>query len=332
MKKVLVTGAGGFLGLALVKLLLAKGIEVNALVRRDNAELSQMGVSIFKGDLTDYTAVETAATGCDTVFHVASKAGVWGPEADYIASNITGTQHVIEACEKSAIARLIYTSTPSVIFSGKDEDGVDERAPYSSKPLNHYTATKIAAEKMVLAANSPSLLTTSLRPHLIWGPGDPHLIPRVISKAKAKRLALVGHQDKLVDTVYVDNAALAHYQAAVELTQGARCAGKAYFISNDQPVTMAKMLNDILDAAGLPPVRKRVSTGLAYSVGAILEAVYGALRIRKEPAMTRFVAKQLATSHWFDISAAKRDFNYEPKISMKQGMKNLAQYLADKPK
>lgn len=328
MKKVLVTGAGGFLGLALVKLLISKGISVHALIRRDNDQLSQLGVTIFKGDLTDYAAVEDAAIDCDTVFHVASKAGVWGDEADYIASNITGTKHVIEVCEKLAISRLIYTSTPSVIFSGKDEDGVDESAPYSCKPLNHYTATKIAAEKMVLAANSATLYTTSLRPHLIWGPGDPHLIPRVISKAKAKRLALVGHQDKLVDTVYVDNAALAHYQAAIELTQGARCAGMAYFISNDQPVTMAKMLNDILHAAGLPPVKKRVSSRLAYAVGASLEFIYGALRLRQEPAMTRFVAKQLATAHWFDISAAKRDFNYQPKISMAQGMALLTEYLA----
>ncbi|MCE2570409.1 NAD-dependent epimerase/dehydratase family protein [Motilimonas eburnea] len=327
MEKVLVTGAGGFLGLALVKLLLTKGIQVNALVRRDNPELGQLDVTIFKGDLTDYMAVEDAARDCDTVFHVASKAGVWGAEEQYIASNITGTQHVIEACENLAISRLIYTSTPSVIFSGKDEDGVDESAPYSNNPLNHYTATKIAAEKMVLAANSDTLLTTSLRPHLIWGPGDPHLIPRVISKAKAKRLALVGNRDKLVDTVYVDNAALAHYQAAVELTQDAKCAGKAYFVSNDQPVTMATMLNDILYAAGLPPVQKRVSSQLAFAVGASLEFIYGVLRLKQEPAMTRFVAKQLATAHWFDISAAKRDFGYQPTISMTQGMAKLKQSL-----
>ncbi|MCE0558769.1 NAD-dependent epimerase/dehydratase family protein [Motilimonas sp. E26] len=330
MKTVLVTGAGGFLGLALTKLLISKGIKVHALIRRDNPELSDLGAIIFKGDLIDYQAIENAAQGCDTVFHVASKAGVWGAEADYIASNISGTKHVLEVCFDLGIPRLIYTSTPSVIFSGQDENGVNETAPYSAHPLNHYTSTKIAAEKMVLAANSFELKTTSLRPHLIWGPGDPHLVPRVINKAKQGRLALVGKQDKLVDTVYVDNAALAHYQAAIELENEAKCAGKAYFISNDEPVTMAVMLNHILSAADLPPVNKRVPASIAYTLGLILEAVYGLLSIKQEPAMTRFVARQLSTAHWFDISAAKKDFGYLPQVNLKQGMLRLEAWLANK--
>jgi len=327
MKRLLVTGAGGFLGLALVKQLVASGLKVHALIRRDNPALTALGVTIFNGDLTDYDAVEHAAQRCDTVFHVASKAGVWGAEADYIASNITGTQNVLEACFATGVRQLVYTSTPSVIFSGQDEKGVDESTPYSAQPLNHYTSTKIAAEKMVLAANCSTLKTTSLRPHLIWGPGDPHLIPRVISKAKQNRLALVGKEDKLVDTVFVDNAALAHYQAALELEGEAKCAGKAYFISNDQPVTMAAMLNDILSAANLPPVTKRVPASVAYTVGTILEVAYGLFGIKQEPAMTRFVARQLSTAHWFDISAAKRDFGYQPQVSMEDGMARLKQSL-----
>ncbi|MCE2597149.1 NAD-dependent epimerase/dehydratase family protein [Motilimonas cestriensis] len=329
MKTVLVTGAGGFLGLALTKLLISKGIKVHALIRRDNAELSALGVVIFKGDLIDYQAIENAAQGCDTVFHVASKAGVWGAEADYIASNITGTKHVLEVCFDLGIPRLIYTSTPSVIFSGQDENGVNESTPYSAHPLNHYTSTKIAAEKMVLAANGFELKTTSLRPHLIWGPGDPHLVPRVISKAKQGRLALVGKQDKLVDTVYIDNAALAHYQAACELESEAKCAGKAYFISNDEPVTMAAMLNGILSAAHLAPVSKRVPAGVAYSLGLFLEGAYGLLGIKQEPVMTRFVARQLSTAHWFDISPAKTDFAYQPKVSLAEGMVKLETWLAN---
>ncbi|RJG40158.1 NAD-dependent epimerase/dehydratase family protein [Motilimonas pumila] len=325
MQQVMITGARGFLGLSLVRLLRQHNIAVNALVRGPHPELSRLGVNVIIGNLADKVAISTAMENCDTVFHVASKAGVWGDEQEYIDTNVTGNQNIIDACQSLGIKHLVYTSTPSVIFSGKDEDGVDESTPYCSHPLNAYTRTKIIAERAVLAANSPQLKTCAIRPHLIWGPGDPHLIPRVIAKAKAGKLALVGKEDKLVDTVYVENAALAHFLAAQELHQDGKCAGKAYFISNDEPITMAAMLNHILAAAQLPAVSKRVPASLAYGIGAALETVYRFASLQQEPAMTRFVAKQLSTSHWFDISAAKRDFGYHAPITIAQGMAQLKQ-------
>lgn len=324
----LVTGAGGFLGKAICQRLLAAGIRVTGLARGDYPELTDMGVNMVRGDIADKTAVLDAMKGCDLVFHVASKAGVWGSKQSYFSPNVDGAANIISACQQLNISTLIYTSTPSVTFAGEDESGIDESAPYAAHYLNHYGESKAVAEKMVLEANSGALKTLALRPHLIWGPEDPHLVPRVIDRAKAGRLKLVGQQDKLVDTIYVGNAAYAHILAAVNLcSEDASAAGKAYFLSNDEPITMAAMLNKILACADLPAVTQRVPAGLAYAVGVVLEGVYGILGKTEEPMMTRFVAKQLSTSHYFDISAAKTDLGYCPLVSIDQGMVKLREYL-----
>jgi nucleoside-diphosphate-sugar epimerase len=325
--KVFVTGAGGFLGFAICKRLIAAGIAVVGFARSDYPKLTQMGVHLIQGDIANPEQVTEAMQGCDLVFHVASKAGVWGSKQSYFSPNVDGADNIINACQRLNIQYLIYTSTPSVTFAGEDENGINEQAPYAKSYLNYYGESKAVAEKMMLAANSPSLKTTALRPHLIWGPNDPHLVPRVIERAKAGRLKLVGKQDKLVDTIYVDNAAYAHLLAAVDLTSAAKSAGKAYFLSNDQPITMAQMLNKILACVDLPPVSKRVPAGLAYGVGALLESVYLAINKAEEPIMTKFVAKQLSTSHYFDISAAKKDLGYQPLVSIDEGMFRLADSL-----
>ena len=323
-----VTGAGGFLGKAICQRLLAAGLKVTGFARGDYPELTALGVTMIRGDIADKTAVLNAMKGCDLVFHVASKAGVWGSKQSYFSPNVDGAANIISACQQLKISKLIYTSTPSVTFAGVDESGIDESAPYADNYLNHYGESKAIAEQMVLEANSQALKTLALRPHLIWGPEDPHLVPRVIERAKAGRLKLVGKEDKLVDTIYVGNAAYAHILAAVNLcSEDASAAGKAYFLSNDEPITMAAMLNKILACADLPEVSKRVPAGLAYAVGVVLESVYGVLGKTEEPMMTRFVAKQLSTSHYFDISAAKTDFGYSPIISIDQGMVKLRQYL-----
>ncbi|AQS37134.1 nucleoside-diphosphate-sugar epimerase [Shewanella psychrophila] len=323
-----VTGAGGFLGKAICQRLLAAGLQVTGFARGDYPELTALGVTMVRGDIADKTAVINAMKGCDLVFHVASKAGVWGSKQSYFSPNVDGAANIISACQQLNISKLIYTSTPSVTFAGTDESGIDESAPYAANYLNHYGESKAIAEQMVIKANSHYLKTVSLRPHLIWGPEDPHLVPRVIERAKAGRLKLVGKEDKLVDTIYVGNAAYAHILAAVNLCNGgASAAGKAYFLSNDEPITMAAMLNKILACADLPEVNKRVPASLAYVVGVVLESVYGVLGKTNEPMMTRFVAKQLSTSHYFDISAAKTDFDYSPIISIDQGMVKLRQYL-----
>ena len=321
---VFVTGAGGFLGTAICRFLRAANIKVIGFARSDYPHLSAIGVSLIKGDLQNKKQVREAMHGCDLVFHVASKAGVWGDKESYFKPNVEGTDNILEACRFNKINRLIYTSTPSVTFSGEDESNIDESQPYAAQFLNFYGLSKALAEEKVLKANSDSLKTVALRPHLIWGPGDPHLVPRVIERAQARKLKLVGKEDKLVDTIYIDNAVYAHLLAAVELNEiNACCAGKAYFLSNDQPILMATMLNNILTAANLPTVKARVSAGLAYFLGTVLEWWYLRTGKQEEPIMTRFVAKQLSTSHYFNIEASKKDFNYQALVSIEQGMEQL---------
>lgn len=326
-----VTGAGGFLGKAICLRLVASGIKVTGFARGHYPELEAIGVVMVQGDLVNPEQVKQAMRGCDIVFHVASKAGVWGDRDSYFRPNVRGVANVIAACKELRISKLIYTSTPSVTFAGQDESGIDESTPYAIKFLNNYAHSKAIAEKMVLDANQDSLdnttyvlKTVALRPHLIWGPGDPHLVPRVLARGRIGKLKLVGHKDKLVDTIYIDNAAYAHILAALELCQEKpKCQGKAYFVSNDEPVTMAKMLNLILACDAQPPVTQRVSQTLAYAVGAVLEVAYLLLKKQEEPLMTRFVAKQLSCSHYFNISAAKRDLGYRTLVSIDEGMKRL---------
>lgn len=350
---VFVTGAGGFLGKAICRLLRLANIKVTGFARGNYPELTQMGVNMVQGDITDFVRLKETMKSCDLVFHVAAKAGVWGSKGDYFKPNVQGAKNIIQACQELAITRLVYTSTPSVTFAGVDEAGIDESQPYADNFLNFYGESKALAEQLVLSAShdlkqngnqsstqntlqggpksscqdsyqKKTLKTVALRPHLIWGPNDPHLVPRVLERARAGKLKLVGKEDKLVDTIFVDNAAYAHILAAVALNKpNAACIGKAYFISNDQPITMATMLNNILHCVDLPPVTKRIPSAVAYTVGATLEWFYKTLNIKKEPIMTRFVARQLSTSHYFDISAAKKDLGYTPLISIEEGMKQL---------
>ncbi len=325
---VFVTGAGGFLGKAICKMLHSVDIKVTGFARGQYPELEQMGVNMVQGDIVDLASLTAAMKDCDLVFHVASKAGVWGSKSDYYQPNVDGAANIIQACKALAIKYIVYTSTPSVTFAGVDEEGIDETQPYADKFLNYYAESKALAEQMMLNANNKELKTVALRPHLIWGPEDPHLVPRVIERAKAGRLKLLGKTDKLVDTIYVDNAAYAHILAALKLSEAkVICAGKAYFISNDQPITMASMLNNILACDDLPPVTKRVPVSVAYAIGTLLEWIYSALGKKQEPMMTRFVARQLSTSHYFNIDAAKKDLGYQPLVSIEQGMQQLKQSL-----
>ncbi|NLQ22158.1 NAD-dependent epimerase/dehydratase family protein [Shewanella sp. S-1] len=344
-----VTGAGGFLGKAICLRLLAAGIKVTGFARGHYPELEALGVVMLQGDLVNKDLLQQAMQSCDIVFHVASKAGVWGDRDSYFCPNVKGAANVIAACKALKIDKLVYTSTPSVTFAGQDESGIDESTPYATRFLNHYAHSKAIAEKMMLDANQVgdmplenpdvtqvssqvttqatapyALKTVALRPHLIWGPGDPHLVPRVLSRGRLGKLKLVGREDKLVDTIYIDNAAYAHVLAALELCQAKpKCQGKAYFLSNDEPITMAEMINLILACDALPPVTKRVPQSVAYVAGAVLESVHYLLKKQEEPMMTRFVARQLSCSHYFDISAAKRDLGYRALVSINQGMARL---------
>jgi len=320
--KALVTGGGGYLGGAIVRALLARGDQVISLQRGDYPWLIRAGAEVHSGDINDIELMLRACNGVDAVFHVAGKTGVWGGYRDYFQTNVAGTATVIQACLKNQVPRLIYTSSPSVIFSGRDEVGVNEAAPYPRRYYNHYQRTKALAEQKVLMANSRNLATVALRPHLVWGPDDPHLIGRILARARNGRLRLVSG-DNLVDTTYIDNAAAAHLLAATALHPGSVCAGKSYFISNGEPWILSELINAILTAHRLPPVTRSIMPGLAYSIGALSEFVYTLFRIEQEPLMTRFVARQLSCAHWYDISSARRDLGYTPAVSIAEGLRRL---------
>ncbi len=327
--KVLVTGGGGFLGKAIVAKLLERGDEVRSLARGDYPELDAWGVETLRGDLADPEVVMHAIKGRDLVFHVAGKPGMWGPYEAYRLTNLVGTDNVIAACRKHVVPRLVYTSTPSVVHAGGDIEGADESLPYAAHFEGPYPETKAEAERHVLAANDATLATVAIRPHLIWGPGDNHLIPRLLSRARSGRMRYIGREDKLIDTLYIDNAVNVHLAAGDRLAAGAKCAGKAYFVSQGDPWPASKITNAILAAAGLPPVTKRLPLGLAYAMGALAEATYRLLRIESEPPVTRFVVQQMSTAHWYDISAARRDLGYEPHISIEEGLAKLRRHFGE---
>jgi nucleoside-diphosphate-sugar epimerase len=323
----LVTGGGGFLGGAIVRRLCARGDSVRSLARGDYPELSDIGVEAVRGDLTDPRALKRAVAGCDVVFHVAAKAGIWGLPAEFERTNVEGTRCVVDACRAHGVRRLVFTSSPSVVFDGHDMEGVDESVPYPSHYEAQYPATKARAEQLVLGASGSELATVALRPHLIWGPGDPHLVPRIIARGKAGRLRRIGQGNPLVDSTYIDNAASAHVLAADRLCPGATIAGRAYFLSQGEPWRLWDLVNAILRAACVPPVTRSIPRMVALAAGSFLELSYGALRIAREPAMTRFLARELSTAHWFDIGAARRDLAYEPVITMEEGLRRLEEWL-----
>ncbi len=326
--RILVTGAGGFLGGAVARMLLARGDQVIAVQRGAAAELVALGAELLQGDLAEPATAARAAKGCDGVIHVAAKAGHWGSYASYFSANVLATRNVLAACEQHSIARLVYTSTPSVVHAGGDLAGVNESAPVATHFHAHYPATKAIAEREVLLANSAKLSTCALRPHLIWGPGDNHLLPRLIARAKAGRLRFVGDGQNLLDTIYIDNAARAHLAALDRLAPNAACAGKAYFLSNDEPLPVKEIVNRLIACAGLPPCNKHIPTAIAYAIGALMELSYRVLPLKGEPLLTRFVVSQLSTAHWFDISAAKRDLGYRAEVSITEGLALLAATMA----
>ncbi|WP_198013879.1 NAD-dependent epimerase/dehydratase family protein [Desulforegula conservatrix] len=322
---ILVTGGAGFLGKAIVKRLVSRGYNVTSFSRGFYPELEKMGVRQVQGDLSDKKHVTEVCSGMDGVFHVAAKAGVWGSYEEYFDTNVKGTENIIEACFFHKIQRLVYTSSPSVVFNGSDVEGGDESLPYPDSFHAHYPKTKAIAEKLVIEASKKGLRSISLRPHLIWGPEDNHLVPRIL--ARAKRLARVGNENKLVDTIYVDNAAHAHMLAFDRLDENHDLSGNVYFISQDEPIPLWDMVNAILAAGGKEPVTRVAPASVVKAAGIIFESVYGFFKIKKEPPMTKFVAEELATAHWFNISRAKNDLGYAPEISTTEGLKILKNWL-----
>lgn len=322
--KVLVTGAGGFIGGHLARRLLEQGHEVATFQRGHYPCLESEGISTIRGDVADSTAVIEAIQGVDAVFHVAALASVWGPRAEFERCNVLGTQNVIAGCRHHRVSKLIFTSSPSVVFDGNHQQGIDEQTPYPPRYLAHYPRTKAIAEQDVLAANDARLATVALRPHLVWGPGDRHLIPRILDRARTGKLRLIDAPGTRIDATFIDNAVDAHIAALDALSVGSACSGRPYFIANGEPMPAHQLIGGILEAAALDAVAPSVSPRFARAMATVLEWFHSIPGVSGEPLLTRFTASQLSTSHWFDLSAAKRDLAWSPRVTTEEGLQALA--------
>ena len=329
--KVLVTGGTGFLGSHIVRQLLDRGDAVRIVARHRTASVERTCVEFVEADICDTKTIIAACRGVDAVIHTAAHEGIEPGHAKFLKTNVYGTRNVLAGCRNAGVKYLVATSSPSVIDAGKPLEGVDESFPYPEHTLSFYAKTKRIAEESVLSANSASLLTCAIRPRLIWGPGDRQLIPRIIEKARRGHLWQIGQGDNLLDTTYVENAADAHILALDALRTNPSVPGNAYFISQGEPVNCWDWLNKILNMAGIPSIKKRISFRKAYCLGAVLEGFYALFRPEIEPPLTRFLATQLAQSYWFNIDKAHRDLKYTPKVSTDEGERRLRAWLSSLP-
>jgi nucleoside-diphosphate-sugar epimerase len=327
---VLVTGYGGFLGSAIARRLVALGYRVRGIARQSYPALTELGVEAVRGSIEDEKLCRESVRGVDAIVHTAALAGVWGPRQAYERINVAATQSLITAARDEGVRALVFTSSPSVTFDGSPQSGIDESVPYPQRWLCDYPRTKALAEQEVLRAHEPGRLSVcALRPHLIWGAGDPHLIPRVLARCRAGRLARVGEGTNLIDTVHVENAAQAHVLALERMLDHDRDAGgRPYFITDGEPLGCWEWISTILRCGGLEPPRKRISLPLAYRLGGALELLYRTLGLRDEPPMTRFVALQLGVDHYFSIDSARRRLGYEPAVDRAVEIEELKRSLA----
>jgi len=351
-----ITGASGFIGGKIAERLLAEGRRVRVLARRPLPHLEALGAEVIPGDLDNREALRRGCLGTETVFHVAGRVGVWGPCSEFFHVNLGGTKNVIAACREANIPRLVYTSSPSVVYNGGDLAGLDESAPLCTAAPCCYPTSKAAAEREVLAAHGPSLATVALRPHLVWGPGDKNVVPRVLALARTGRLKIIGSGRNKVDVTHISNVVDAHLLAEGALIGSQpstllpgdgpdkyragsspqrhnpqpalpSAGGKAYFITNGEPVILWDWINQLLRGVGIPEITKHVPLPVVYAAGGLMEGLWRVLPLKGEPPMTRFVAKEMATDHWFDISAARRDLDYHPRVTMAEGTAELIEHL-----
>ncbi|MBN2005506.1 MAG: NAD-dependent epimerase/dehydratase family protein [Anaerolineae bacterium] len=329
--KALVTGGGGFIGSFVVEQLLQRGDSVTVFARGDYPQLAASGARVIRGDVQDAAAITEACAGHDIVFHIAAKAGIWGTWESFYGPNVAGTENVIAACHAQGISRLVYTSSPSVVFDGHPQEGVDETVAYPQHYESLYARAKSIAEQRVLAANGQGgLLTVSLRPHFVFGPRDTHITLGLIERARAKKMMQVGLDTVKKDLSYVEDVAWAHLLAADALQPGSPLAGSAYFISQGEPVLFWQWVADLLQALGLPGIQRKIPLGLAQTVGTGMEWVYRVLPLRGEPLLTRFLVNEMGQSQYYSIERARRDFGYVPRYTIAQALEKTVAYWRER--
>jgi nucleoside-diphosphate-sugar epimerase len=315
---VLVTGASGLLGGRTARALLEQGHDVRVMQRRP-ARLA--GVDEVLADLTDRRAVRRAVSGCEAVVHLAAKVSVAGPWSSFERVNVVGTRLLLEASRAGSVSRFVHVSSPSVSHAGAALVGAPAQPADPGAARGSYARSKALAEQLALASNRPDLSVVAVRPHLVWGPGDQQLVGRVVERARAGRLVLVNHGHALIDTTYVDNAVTA-LLAALERAQ--ETAGRAFVVTNGEPRTVAELLVRICQALRVPSPVRSVPTAVATRAGAVVERVWATRTTDGEPPMTRFLAEQLATAHWFDQRQTRQALHWMPHVPLEEGFARLA--------
>ena len=313
--RVLVTGASGMLGRATAEALAERGDEVTVLQRRP----AGLACREVLGDVADPAVVGAAVAGQDAVLHLAAKVDVTGRWTEYERANVTGTRTVVAACRQAGVRRLVHVSSPSVAHGGSALVGVGAGPADPQRARGHYARSKAVAETAALAADSAELAVLVVRPHLVWGPGDTQLVERVVERARAGRLPVIGSGAALIDTTYVDNAVDA-LVAAVDVP----AHGEALVVSNGEPRPVAEVIARLCRAAGVPAPRRRVPVGVAWAAGAAVEAVWAATQRRDTPPLTRFLTGQLSTAHWFDQRRTRAVLRWSPRVPLAEGFARLA--------
>ncbi|MFK8025634.1 MAG: NAD-dependent epimerase/dehydratase family protein [Ilumatobacter sp.] len=327
--RVVVTGASSLIGQATVALLAARGDDVVTFQRHAATDIPD-GIEQCLGDVTDADAVDAVVAGADAVIHLAAKVGVVGDRDAYVAVNVDGTQHVIDAARRHRVAKVVHVSSPSVAHDGSAIVGGAAEPAVLDHGTGWYSETKAIAEEIALRADDRSTGVLAVRPHLVWGPGDTQLVGRIVERAAAGRLALVGGGTALIDTTYIDNAATALVAALDAVHPGAVCAGRAYVIANGEPRPIRELVEGICAAAGVEFSPRDVPLAVARGVGSVIERVWPRLGREDEPPLTRFLADQLGTAHWFDPRPAHRDLGWSPTVSIDEGLVRLTEWFDDR--
>jgi 2-alkyl-3-oxoalkanoate reductase len=319
--KVLLTGATGMLGRSTAELLIGRGDEVSVLQRRP----SRLPCRELLGDIADREVVRRATRGQEAVVHLAAKVDVTGRWPEYVRANIEGTRSVLGACRAEHVSRLVHASSPSVAHAGKALVAVTAEPADPLAARGHYSRSKAVAELEALAADSAALSVLVVRPHLVWGPGDTQLVEPVVERARAGRLPIIGHGATLIDTTYIDNAAAAMVAA---LDACGRVHGESLVVSNGEPRPLREIMARLCAAAGAPAPTMRVPFPAAWLAGAAAEAAFAVSRSRSAPRLTRFVAEQMATAHWFDQRRTRAALQWSPSVSLDDGFARLAAWYA----